>query len=186
MKKIFLAVLTAIIAFSFIACEKTDKTRTELLTQKKGWELYTATSIPAFLNKEGVSNENLFISFFWACELDDILNFNENGSSIMNHGKVSCEEGEGKETSLGNWRFLKDEEVLEFYLPFFFNEDDSFARLEAKVVTLDENTLQLRIPISYDNGVPPAKSGKIVNDRGMTGTRSITNYEFILTYKVAK
>jgi len=186
MKKMFLAVLAALVVFSFLSCDKEPKTKTELLTQNKGWELYTATSIPAFLNKDGVSDENLKKSFFWECELDDILHFYENGSSIMNHGKVICDGQSGKETSLGNWRLIKDEEVLEFYLPYFYNDDDTFYRLEGKIVTIDENTLQVRLPIEYDNGVPSTKSGKIVNDRGMTGTRSITNYEFILTYKVAK
>ena len=184
MKKTLIAAI-ALIAFAFTACQPTEPTKTELLT-KKGWTLSTATSIPAFENKSGVTNENLFVSFFWDCEKDDILNFNQNGSSIMDLGKLICDDQTGKELSLGNWRFLKNEEVLEFYLPYFFNEDNSLARLEAKIVALDANTLTLRIPLEYDNGLNPAKSGKIRNDRGVQDAKSVKNYEFILTYKVAK
>jgi len=185
MKKLFLVATAILVAFAFSACTKPEKTNEELLTQGKGWQLVSATSVPAFTNKDGISSPNLFVSFFYACELDDILYFYMDKSSKMDNGKLLCDWDEGKVTSLGNWRFIKNDKVLEFYLPYFFNDDDSFAKLEGNFV-VDDNTLTLMINIDYDNGPDPAKSGKIVNDRGLQGTRSVTNYDFTLTYKVAK
>jgi len=185
MKKLFLVAITILIAFAFTACKNEEKTKEELLCQKKGWLLFSATSNPAFTNIAGVSNQNLFVSFFEACELDDILYFYDNKSSVLNFGKLICDWDEGKDISLGNWRLLKNDEVLEFHLPYFFNDDDTFYTLEAKIIALDENTMTLGMDINYDNGVDPTK-GKIKNDRGIKGFRSVVDYYFTFTYKVAK
>jgi len=182
----------ALVALVFLAsdCVKPEKDYEQLLTQKKGWELFAATSTPAFTNVDGVTNSNLFKSFWlgYECELDDILFFYENNSSVMNFGKEKCDGQTGKDQSLGNWRFIKNSKVLEFYLPYFFDaEDDTrFALLEAEVLDLDDNTLQLKFKLKYDNGQEPTKAGKIKNDRGMRGAKSVTDYEFFFTYKVAK
>ncbi|MDR0205676.1 MAG: hypothetical protein LBI45_00185 [Bacteroidales bacterium] len=182
----------ALVALVFLAadCGSLVKDHEQLLTQKKGWELFAATSTPAFTNIDGVTNSNLFKSFWlnYECELDDILFFYENNSSVMNFGKEKCEGQTGKDQSLGNWRFVKNYKVLEFYLPYFFDAEDEerFALLEAEVIELDESTLQLRFPLKYDNGQEPTKAGKIRNDRGMRGAKTVVDYEFIFTYKVAK
>jgi len=189
MKKLLLVATTILVAFAFTSCDPVvEKTRKELLIQKKGWELYSATSVPAFTNKDGVVNSNLFESFFYDYEKDDILFFYENGSSIMNYGKILESGTTEKEISLGNWRLIKDDKVLEFHLPYFFNDDDTFYQLEADISVLDESTMTLIMKVKYDNGVPPTKSpiNTIRNDRGMKGIRSVTDYTFTFTYKVAK
>jgi hypothetical protein len=152
-------------------------TKEDLLTQEKGWELYTATSNPAYTNSIGITSENLVVSFFYACELDDILYFNKNKSSILNFGKLICDDQIGKEVSLGNWKF-QGEEVLEFHLPYFFDCDDNFALIEAKVVVLDENTLRLEVPLTFSDGGKAAKRGLI-----STGAKATENYVFTFTYK---
>jgi hypothetical protein len=186
MKKSIFALMALLIAFaiSFSACDKPIPTNEELLCQSKGWELFSATSNPPFTNKAGVTNANLFESFFFPWEKDDILFFNKNKSSFMNFGKILEPGTTEKEVSLGNWRFLKDEKVLEFHLPYFFNDDDSFATLEASI-SLDENSMTLIMDIKYDNGVDPVK-GRIVNDRGILGAKSVVDYVFTFAYKVAK
>ncbi|MCL2245741.1 MAG: hypothetical protein FWC10_01325 [Lentimicrobiaceae bacterium] len=190
MKKMFLAVCTAIISLAFLAtsCPRDEKTPDELIVQKKGWELQTATSVPAYTNFAGVTNENLLVSFFEDCEKDDILYFYDTKSSMMNLGKTICDwNADKKEISLGNWKFrsITDNkaDVLEFHLPYFTDDKDNFALLEAKVVNLDENTLTLRIPISFDEN--PAKS---FNGRRVVKTNSKVDpqYQFTFIYKIAK
>jgi len=151
-------------------------TKEDLITQENGWLLTAATSFPAFVNWMGISSENLFVSFFYECELDDILYFKKNYSQIINSGKMLCEPAQAKEISLGNWRIIKDEEVLEFQLPYFFTEDDYFVRLEAKIMVLNDNTLILRLPLMFDDGL---KIGKRVFT---SQTKTNTCYEFTLTY----
>ena len=186
MKKTFLAAMALIVAFAFSACETPEPTKEELLTQKKGWTMLTATSIPAYENlKTGVINENLFVSFFYPCELDDILYFNTDKSSFMNFGKLICEGEEGDKVSLGNWKFIKNDEVLEFHLPFLFDENDNFALLEGKIVVLDENTLQLRIPVTFEDN--PAKSsnrmGRVVKTLP-ANSKVDPQYQFTINYRV--
>ena len=186
MKKTFLAAMALIVAFSFSACEVLEPTKEELLTQKNGWIMLTATSNPAYENNDGIKSENLFVSYFDACELDDVLYFHTDKSSFMHYGKLSCEWDEaGDKVSLGNWRFIKDEEVLEFHLPFLFDENDNFALLEGKVIVLDKNTLQLRIPVTFDDD--PAKSS---NRRGRVvktipaGSKIEPQFQWTITYRV--
>ena len=152
----------------------------ELLTQETGWMLFTATSFPAYSNYEGVTSENLFVSYFFECELDDIIFFNKNNTHYLNYGKFLCDWESGAGTSLGNWKINENESVLEFQLPYFFNEDDTFAKLEGKIVVLDENTLQLRIPIVYDEGTKTTKRGLL-----SIGAKAAEQYIFTLTYRKA-
>ena len=153
-------------------------TNEELITQEKGWILYTATSIPAYESYGGIVSENLFISFFYECELDDIMYYKKNKSQILNFGKMLCEGDEEKEIYLGNWRFLQGETALEFYLPYFFDADGTFYKLEGKIAVLDENTLQIRLPLMFDDGTKMAKRVLAQKD-----TKAVKEYEFTLTYK---
>ena len=170
------------IAVLFTACPVVEKDQEELLTQKKGWTMLTATSDRAYTNFDGISSENLFVSFFYECELDDILHFDINKSSKMDFGKDICDDQTGKEVGLGNWKF-KSEKVLEYHLPYFFDDNDNFALLEGAVVVLDETTLTIRVPVEfYDD--PVKGSGKIRNDRGIRNAKGDADkYNFTFTYK---
>jgi hypothetical protein len=185
MKKTLIAAIAVLIAFAFTACEpKPDPTNTDLLTQKKGWELFSATSVPAYTNIEGKTSENLFEVYFDPCEQDDILTFNADLSAELDYGKIKCSwDGEGKVKPLGLWRFLENEKVLEFKLPYFLDFEDQMFLLEGKISTLDATTLTLRIPITFAS--VPAK-GKAKNIRGIQNAKGDAEYQFILTYKVAK
>jgi hypothetical protein len=182
-KTVFLALL----ALVFLAsdCVKPEKTDEDLLTQKKGWTLLTATANPAYTNNDDVTSENLFVSFFYECELNDVLFFYDTKSSIM---KEFCDDPKGKENSLGNWRFKSDYEILEFHLPYFKDaaDDKLFALLEGKKIALEENTLTLRIPIEFADKSIAGKSGLVLNERGVRGAKSGYKGDFTLTYKVAK
>ena len=188
-KNILIVAICAVIAVVFTACPKPELTDEQLLTHSKGWVLSTATSVPAYENKDGVKSENLFVSFFDQCELDDILYFSKDGGSTMNFGKEICSWDNGTQMSLGNWRFVDaTKEVLEFHLPYFFAANGiNLALLEAKVVTLTDKekgaeTLQLRIPVEFTDDVTKG-SNKILNTRGPKGAKGVDKFEFILTYK---
>jgi hypothetical protein len=173
MKKTFLAAMALIVAFAFTftACNKAEeeKTTEELLTQTKGWVLTSGTSFPAFVPIEGEPSEDLFKSFFEECELDDINIFKPNRDLVLNYGKELCDGQSGKETTLGRWKFIEDKvDVIQFYLAAYYDDNGNYEPLEAKIIKIDENTLQLRIPIyEYVKSVEP-------------------QYHFTLTYKVAK
>jgi len=152
----------------------------ELISQEKGWILSSAVSFPAFVSYSGIVDENLFVSFFYECELDDIMYFKKNGTQTLNFGKNLCDGQTGKEISLGNWRITKDRNVLEFYLPYFFDEYDNFFRLEGELVILDKNTLQIRIPLVFDNGLK--KGNRVLLP---LASKSEICYEFTLTYRKA-
>jgi len=187
MKKTFLATMALIVAFAFTACDKPVPTNEELLTQKKGWELSTATSYPPYTNLDGETSEDLTKVYFLECELDDILYFYTTKGSTMNFGKEICDDQQGKEVSLGNWKFVGEkEEVLEFHLPYFLDDNDNYALLEAKVQVLDENTLTLRIPITFeDNPTKSFKRSRVVKSN-MNGVKADPQYQFTFTYKIAK
>ncbi|MDR2970692.1 MAG: hypothetical protein LBU83_02005 [Bacteroidales bacterium] len=195
MKKTFFIAMIAMIAFALVlnSCKKEEKeeettpipepTKTELLTQPKGWVLFSATSMPAYKNKDGETSEDLFRVYFDECELDDILIFKADKSAELNYGEKKCEDGDGNVKPLGLWRFLQNEEVLEFRLPYFEDNEDQMLLLEGKVSALDESTLTLRIPITFADN--PAK-GQAKNLRGIKNAKGDAEYQFILTFKVAK
>jgi len=152
----------------------------ELLTQEKGWQLTAGTCDPPFELGNGDLVSNLFEGFLYDCELDDIIFFYKNYTQYLNYGKNLCDWESGIGINLGNWRIREDEGVLEFQLSYFFNEDDTFAKLEGRIVILNENTLKLDIPITFDDGAKLAK-------RGLMVSRSTKDYVFTLTYsKVSK
>ena len=153
----------------------------ELLTQEKGWMLTAATCDPAFEMFDGSLIENLFDGFLYDCELDDIIFFYKNYAQYLNYGKFRCEWEIETGIKLGNWKIKEDENVLEFQLPYFYDEYDNFARLQGKIVNLDNNTLKLIVPIVFDDGTKLTKRGFIPSS-----TKTIKEYEFTLTYTKAK
>ena len=180
MKKTFLAAMALIVAFAFTSCDKpVTPTNTDLLTQKSGWVLTSATSEPAFVPIEGDPSKDLFKSFFFDCEIDDINYFKlENKEHTLNAGKdgktydleaEDCAKST-KDITLGKWKFINDKEtVLQFYLAAYYDEKTgNYEALEAEIVTLDANTLQLSVPIyEYTKSLEP-------------------QYHFTLTYTKAK
>ena len=171
MKKTFFALmaLTLVCAITLSSCKKTEeKTMEELLTQSKGWVLTSATSVPKFEPISGTPDEDLFKVFFEKCELDDINIFKPNKDMVLNYGKEVCSGQTGKEEFMGKWKFIDGkDDVIQFYLIAYYDDAGNYTPLEAKIVNIDESTMQLRVPIYETRSVDP-------------------KYQFILTYKVAK
>ncbi|MCL1849934.1 MAG: hypothetical protein FWF70_00765 [Bacteroidetes bacterium] len=181
MKKTILISLAVLIAVLFTACPVQEQTKEEMLKQSKGWKLTAATSDPAYLllKEDGteVPITSLFDGFMYDDELDDIIYFKENKSEILNYGKdkSTCNgKFTGIERSLGNWDLVTDTR-LKFYFPAYEE------LLEAVVLALDESTLKVSVKIAEDDG-----EAKVLPYRGVTGTKTVRNYVFTLTYSIAK
>ena len=179
MKKTLFALmaLTLVCAIALSSCSKKEEdkeepvppTKTELLTQVKGWVLTSATSVPKFEPLTGDPDEDLFKSFFEECEIDDINIFKPNNDMVLKYGGKLCDGQTGTEEFLGKWKFIEGkEDVIQFYLVAYFEDNGNYSPLEAKIVNISETSLQLRVPIfEHKKSVEP-------------------KYQFLLTYQVAQ
>lgn len=167
-KNFFILAICAVVALGFSACTD-EPTATENLTTSKGWTLTSATCDPAYELSIGAPITNLFQGFILPCEVDDILYFNINGGQLLNPGKdgqtadANYECAAATEVSLGNWTLTNEDKTLKFFLPYY----KGFL-LEATILTLNETTLTISVPISENDGEDPAKT--------------IRNYTFTLSY----
>ena len=116
MKKVLsVLAIAALFVVSFSSCGGNEKTATELLTQKNGWVLSSATSAPAYQMLDGsFAGDLINDGYLYDFEAAYIIAFNENGNEIVKPGKVvAAEDFDGdayrEETSLGNWSFDKTE-----------------------------------------------------------------------------
>jgi hypothetical protein len=87
----------------------TSPSKKKLLTQKD-WKLSQAVSSPAYTNSNGITSADLFVSWFYPCELNDVLSFKPNNATILSQG---CSQGE---EVFGTWSFLENETKLRFRL----------------------------------------------------------------------
>lgn len=172
MKKLFsVLAIAAMLVFTFNACGPQEKTMADYLCQPKGWVLSAATSNPAYLLSDNTYISDLMTEgYLFACELDDIITFNANGTMSINPG-ANIDPTFGYQQEVGStWHFNADTTMLYFQLPFFYNDDyTSFdAELEnAKILYINETEMKLAYTFN-DND--PAKG----------------EYTFFLTYVPAK
>jgi hypothetical protein len=185
MKKLFLVAFTALIAFSFtfMACEKPEKTRTDMLTTTKGWVLTSATSNPPYETLEGEKITNLLQGFFLPFEVDDIYLYKEDGSMQVDPGKVlpTAEEleeygGYTKLTGVGQWVLNESNEANVTLLTktpgsYDKNPDGTYQLDLSKITTLTEGVMTYEFP--FNDGVEPTKRGG--------GTKTV--YTFTYTFK---
>ena len=152
-KSILMITLGAIIAFSTISC-KEDLTGSEILSgAKNGWKLTVAVSDPAYLMSDSSLVSDLITGYLEDCERDDIMYFQTTNAQVVNPGKdkkttdINYDCVEMTEKSLGNWSLSEDEKTFtKFYLPYFPDENLSVN----EVVTLNETTLTVKVPIKDD------------------------------------
>ena len=180
MKKVFCVLAVAALFLVGITSCTQPKTATELLTQKNGWVLSSATSAPAYHLSDGSFATDLMTEgYLMSWELDDIIVFNENGSHLLKPGKnvpESAADGFVAETSLGNWAFdnAENPEFIFMQVPFLYDYDAEgnftfdAAVEKCQVLALTEN--ELRIKCTIDDTENPAKEV----------------YSFTLTYVPAK
>jgi len=184
MKKTFLTMLAIFAALSFLAssCESKDPTRTELITQSKGWVISQATCAPDYQlnNDEWCDTDLLNGGFYLDCEKDDIFNFNEDKSFMLSYGKEKCDwDGAGKEENMGRWEFQENETWVQFYMTAYHDdENNEYYKLRGIIKELDKETLRLEVPITED--YPMAKA------RMFRGENHPYKGTFYLVFKVAK
>jgi hypothetical protein len=191
MKKTIFALMALTIAFAtlFTTCKKdeTEKTPGEVTTDfltkaKKGWELTAAIADRAYTNKDGVTSENLLESYFVDCEKKDILFFEESGHKIE-YGKPLCSWRSGAGESLGQWKLINNDKVLQFHLPYFvYGENDDYTPLQGTIQSIDEKQFIVTVPIDFGDEDGAAKIGKARNDRGIK-VRGEDIYKITFTYR---
>ena len=123
----------ALATMVFSSCDK-DKTNEELLSIKKGWVMSKATSTPAYTNRDGVTDADLAKSWFYECELNDVLTFIDDKDGKRSVLTTSCNGNIKDKETLGTWEFTNTNPLkLKFRIPFF--EEDF--RAEVFVENLD-------------------------------------------------
>ena len=172
MKKTLLVLFAAASLALCVSSCGDPKTTAEMLTgQTKGWVLSSATSNPAYELSSGRSVENLMDGYFYECEMDDIITFQENGVQLINPGKkIDAEWGYQAET-YASWALSENDTKLTMQLPFFLDDTHFTFDLEPEVCTIASITSnQLVLEYKFNDNESPAKG----------------EYTFTLTYVPAK
>ena len=131
-----------------------EPTKTELLCRESGWILTAATCSPAYLLANGNYVPNLFVGFFEACELDDVVKFYTVGTQIINPYE-KCYNFGLQETVNATWHFNDDETILTCQLPFFYNDEGTGIDIDMEkctIVTLTSDKLELKYTFTDDEG----------------------------------
>ena len=142
MKKVILSLTVVALATVVLSC-KEDKTPEDYLTIKGGWKISKATSTPAYTNSDGVTDADLAKSWFYECELSDVLEFKSDKDGNRTVLTTTCNTTVKEKETLGTWNFEdtnKDGEsvehgtLLKFRLPFFEEDEKDVVTVE----TLDD------------------------------------------------
>lgn len=118
MKKVILSLtVVALATVVFSSCQP-DKTNEDYLKNSKGWVLSKAISNPAYVNNDGVSDADLSKSYFYECEMSDILTFKDDKDGKRVVLTSTCDAGVKQKETIGTWK-LDGEDKLTFRIPFF-------------------------------------------------------------------
>ncbi len=114
MRKLLFILLAGVI--TLMSCEKDDpKSRTELLCEVP-WLLSSSKVNPAIYIEEIETSVTDFYAIYESvglqCVLDDIWNFNENGTYTKEEGETKCDPSDPVVFETGNWAFNADETIL--------------------------------------------------------------------------
>ena len=161
-KSIFSVIAIALVSvFAFTSCQQ-EQTKTEVLTQSKGWkmtEATCATGITTTTNNKIYDLMDQENGYFFACELDDILTFKEDGYVYFNPGKVVNDEGmdyyPAQETAMGKWTLDEENDILTTHFPWEYDFNNAAANGEpfsCKVVTLNKDKMKLTFTLKVEAG----------------------------------
>jgi len=149
MKKVILSVVVvALAAVVMSSCNK-DKTNEELLTNSKGWVISKAISSPEYTNSGGVTSADLTKSWFYPCELNDVLKFISDKDGKRTVLTTTCDGNVKTKETLGKWGFTSEEKdniKLKFRLPFFEEDEEDVV----KVTALEEDIFEFEYTWSPD------------------------------------
>ena len=149
-KKITLA--TLVVGLIMVSCTKKSnsptptptptptETKTQLLTGKN-WKVTAATCNPGIYNGTGTLITDLYafeMANGWECSLDDISNFNTDGTYTVDEGATLCDPQGPQLVDTGIWSFQNSETTL---------IQDGIAYT---IVTLNSTTLKLKSLEDFD------------------------------------
>lgn len=135
MKQVLLAISLLLIIFS-LGCKKGGsgpKSRTDLLAQA-AWKYDNAA---VDIDRNGTPDGPLPPGVLQACDLDNTITFNSNGTGVVDEGATKCN-GANPQTAPFTWTFKDNEQVITFANIAFGGLDG-----DVKVVTLNETKLEL-------------------------------------------
>ncbi|WP_345232554.1 DUF5004 domain-containing protein [Olivibacter ginsenosidimutans] len=147
MKKYPLIMMISLIAFA--ACKK-DKDNEDGEPAKTGfvdkkWVLESMTINPAIdLNGDGTAETDM-MDFSDPCVLDDITTFRKDGKTVLNDGKLRCNEENPQERVTGTWSY--DEATKQLT-----TQETGESPSTVQVVKIDDQHLVLKQEMTTDDG----------------------------------
>ena len=119
MKKVLSIIAVALtVALVFTSCKK-EPTRTELLTNEKGWTLSTLTC-PEGYGQDAVTDIYAMLANAGGYECDDVMKFTEDNKETVNFGEKRYDYEPTGDQYVGTWALKGDDEnILECQIPVF-------------------------------------------------------------------
>jgi hypothetical protein len=132
------ALMLLLTAASFTACQKDDddedsKTNMEKITLS-AWK-YDKASVDT--DKNGTADSDLPPGFVEACDTDNTLTFDDDGTGIIDEGATKCNTSDPQSTSF-TWSFTAGETKINFPTAVFYGIDG-----DVTIKTLTETKLEL-------------------------------------------
>jgi Lipocalin-like domain len=138
MNKVLIACI-CLMAMPFIACKKSKSlSKTELLA-KAAWKYDNAA---LDMNRDGTADAPVPPGFIQACDMDNTLTFNPDGTGIADEGGTKCN-GSNPQTSPFTWSFKDNEQTITFSNAIFGGLNG-----DVKVKTINDNQLELHKEIN--------------------------------------
>src|SRR3712207_1148032 len=110
MNKVLLALCICLIALPFTACKKSKSpSKTELLA-KAAWK-YDNAGLDT--DRNGTADAPVPAGFIQACDMDNTITFNEDGTGIVDEGGTKCN-GSNPQTAPFTWSFKDNEQTITF------------------------------------------------------------------------
>jgi hypothetical protein len=145
MKKALIAACLLLIAAPFISCKKGNNapTKTELLA-KAAWK-YDNAGLD--MNRDGTADAPVPPGFLQACDLDNTITFNSDGTGIVDEGGTKCN-GTNPQTAPFTWSFKDNEQVINFSNAIFGGLNG-----DVKAKTINDNQLELHKEINVSSTI---------------------------------
>jgi hypothetical protein len=126
------------LAFLFSACNKDDtpanqKSKEELIAQGS-WKFKSA------------SNNGVAYNGFAACQTDNVLDFNSNGSGVVDEGSTKCSAGD-PQTIPFTWSLLNNKTEMQLSVPLFTDSGTTLT-----LVSVSETQLVVSVGVSSGGG----------------------------------
>jgi hypothetical protein len=110
MKKLNFLILIAVSFIFIVACQKEDKMDKKEILSAHSWKISGLKVDPA-VNFGGIPISNLYV-WMPACQKDNLLFLNDDGSYQFTEGATKCDETDPQIFEQGTWSLSEDESKL--------------------------------------------------------------------------